>query len=220
MGIPRAAIWGFNAKWLPVFIGLKPSSQSGLIGGLILNVAGVTAAIFGLFKVSSLLLLSGSIVIILALHIWESVQNLLKILNVHPSFPTFVRMAYVWLGVAAILAVWATAADRAGGIWGASRHARTVGFIAMMVFAIGQRVLPAFCGMKILFSPSLMLWCLTLLNIGCLLRVASEIPAYEGYWKPAWQILPVSAVTELAAVTLFAVNIAVSILKPMNRAEP
>jgi len=211
------AIWGFNAKWLPVFIGLKPSSQTGLIGGLALNVAGVIAALCGLFKLSSLLLLSGSIVIILALRIWERAQNLPKILNVHASFPTFVRIAYVWLGVAAILTVWATGADRAGGIWGASRHALTVGFIAMMVFAIGQRVLPAFCGMKILFSPALMLWCLMLLNLGCLLRVASEIPAYEGYWKPAWHTLPVSAVTELLAVTLFAVNIAVSILQPMKR---
>src|SRR5690242_21903897 len=95
----------------------------------------------------------------------------------------------------------------AGGIWGASRHSLTVGFIAVMVFAIGQRVLPAFCGMKILFSPAIMLWSLVLLNVGCFLRVSAEIPAYEGYWRPAWQVLPVSAMTELAAVTLFAVNL-------------
>jgi hypothetical protein len=40
---------------------------------------------------------------------------------------------------------------------GASRHALTVGFLGTMVFTIGCRVLPAFCGMKILFSPRLML---------------------------------------------------------------
>lgn len=87
-----------------------------------------------------------------------------------------------------------------------------------MVFAIGQRVLPAFCGMKILFSPVIMLWSLLLLNVGCLLRVASEIPAYEGYARIAWRILPISAVTELVAVSLFAFNVAASILKPMQRA--
>jgi uncharacterized protein involved in response to NO len=171
----------------------------------------------GSFRISALLLLSGAVVVILALRIFDAAQHAPKTLNVHSSFPIFVRLAYVWLAVAALLTVWATGADRAGGIWGASRHALTVGFIAVMVFAIGQRVLPAFCGMKILFSPAIMLWSLTLLNLGCLLRVTSEIPAYEGYWRPAWHILPISAVIELLAVSLFAINIAVSILKPLNR---
>jgi uncharacterized protein involved in response to NO len=211
------AIWGFNAKWLPVFLGLKTPSERGLIAALLMNAAGVLAALLGFFKVSALLLLSGAVAIMLVLHIFEAAQHPPKTLNVHPSFPIFVRFAYVWLGIAALLGVWATTTDRAGGIWGASRHALTVGFIAAMVFAIGQRVLPAFCGMKILFSPAVMLWSLVLLNIGCLLRVASEIPAYEGYWRPAWHVLPVSAVTELLAVTLFAINIAASILKPMAR---
>ena len=73
--------------------------------------------------------------------------------------------------------------------------------------------------MKILFSPVLMLWSLLLLNIGCFLRVGSEIPAYEGYWPAAWRILPISAVTELMAVSLFAINIATSIFMPMPRAS-
>jgi uncharacterized protein involved in response to NO len=211
------AIWGFNAKWLPVFLGLKSPSEKGLVAGLTINAAGVLAAMLGSFRISALLLLSGAVVVILALRIFDAAQHAPKTLNVHSSFPIFVRLAYVWLAVAALLTVWATGADRAGGIWGASRHALTVGFIAVMVFAIGQRVLPAFCGMKILFSPAIMLWSLTLLNLGCLLRVTSEIPAYEGYWRPAWHILPISAVIELLAVSLFAINIAVSILKPLNR---
>jgi len=212
------AIWGFNAKWLPVFLGLRAPTEKGLTGALLINAAGVFAALPGFFKISALLLLTGAVVAILALHIFEAAQHPPKTLNVHGSFPIFVRVAYGWLGIAAILTVWATGADHAGGIWGASRHALTVGFIAVMVFAIGQRVLPAFCGMKILFSPAMMFWSLVLLNAGCLLRVSSEIPAYEGYWRPAWQILPISAVIELAAVTLFADNIAASILRPMKKA--
>ena len=54
---------------------------------------------------------------------------------------------------------------------------------------------------------------LVLLNLGCLLRVMSEIPAYEGYWTQAWSILPVSAITELAAVTLFAANLAITLAR-------
>lgn len=211
------AIWGFNARWLPVFLGLRTPSEKGLTAALLINAVGVLAALLGFLKISALLLLTGAVVIILALHIFEAAQNPAKTLNIHASFPIFVRVAYGWLGIAALLTVWATGADRNGGMWGASRHALTVGFIAVMVFAIGQRVLPAFCGMKILFSPAIMLWSLVLLNAGCLLRVSSEIPAYEGYWRPAWHVLPISAVTELAAVTLFAINLLISILRPMKR---
>jgi hypothetical protein len=81
------------------------------------------------------------------------------------------------------------------------------GFVAVMVFTIGQRVLPAFCGMRLLWSKELMLWSLALLNLGCLLRVSMEPLAYELDWQIAWKLLPVSAVIELTAVTLFAINL-------------
>jgi hypothetical protein len=83
-----------------------------------------------------------------------------------------------------------------------------------MVFAIGQRVLPAFCGMRLLYSKGLMSASLAILNLGCLLRVASEVPAYEANLRAAWQTLPISAVTELTAVTLFAVNLGITLLLP------
>jgi hypothetical protein len=47
-----------------------------------------------------------------------------------------------------------------------------------MVFTIGPRVLPAFCGMRILWSKRLMFWSFLLLYIGCFLRVAAEPLAY------------------------------------------
>ncbi len=49
--------------------------------------------------------------------------------GVHPAFPVFVRIAYVWLLVSALLSVAAAAWDGAGGVWGASRYALTVGFM-------------------------------------------------------------------------------------------
>ena len=55
------------------------------------------------------------------------------------------------------------------------------------------------------------------LNIGCLLRVASEIPAYEANLQAAWRVLPVSAVTELTAVTLFAINLGITLILPPPR---
>jgi hypothetical protein len=76
-----------------------------------------------------------------------------------------------------------------------------------MVFAIGQRILPAFCGMRVLFSPALMFAGLAMLTAGCGLRVGSEIGAYEGYLPSLWPLLPVSAVIEMTAVTVFAANL-------------
>jgi hypothetical protein len=90
-----------------------------------------------------------------------------------------VRVAYLWLLIASSLGVCSAYFDHNHGWIGASRRALTVGFVSTMVFAIGQRVLPAFAGMRLLYSQRLMLACLLLLNIGCALRVSSEILAYE-----------------------------------------
>ena len=59
-----------------------------------------------------------------------------------------------------------------------------------------------------------MFWSLLLLFTGCLLRVAAEPLAYEHIWAPAWKILPISAIIELAAVSTFAVNLGVTLLQP------
>jgi hypothetical protein len=126
----------------------------------------------------------------------------------------FVRFAYGWLLIAAGISVAAALWDKAGGLWGASRHSLTVGFMSTMVFSIGQRILPAFCGMRVLYSPRLMFWSLALLNTGCFLRVASEIGAYESYFPSVWPILPVSAIIEMIAVTLFAANLLLTFRQP------
>lgn len=208
------SVWGFNARWLPVFLGLRQPHARGLLIALTILIAGVIAGVAGALVLSGVLLLAACLVAIRSLHIFERSVQPPKLNGIHPSFPYFVRGAYVWLVIAAALSICVPLFDRNGGIGGASRHALTVGFLATMVFAIGQRVLPAFCGMHVLFSKKLMFAALSLLNIGCLLRVASEIPAYERNLALAWSILPVSAVIELTAVALFATNLIVTFLRP------
>src|SRR5262249_25811338 len=134
------------------------------------------------------------------------------VLGIHPSFPYFIRIAYVWLIIAGTMSIWASLADSHGGIWGASRHALTVGFAATMVFCIGPRILPHFCGITRLFSTRLMFASLLLLQVGCTLRVSSEPLAYEGFSNFAWRVLPVSGMLELTGVLIFAVNIAATIV--------
>jgi hypothetical protein len=151
-GFPVLAVWGFNARWLPVFLGIREPSSGGLLVALAASAGGITAALLGHFQIATLLLLLASILAAVALHIFGRPRKPAKTLGVSPSFPLFVRGAYVWLLIAAALGVYAARADTHGGIWGASRHALTVGFLSTMVFAIGQRVLPAFCGMRLLYS--------------------------------------------------------------------
>ena len=167
-------IWAFNARWLPVFVGLANASDRALLTVLAVNTAGVAAGLAGRLSISAALSMVGAAAAVVALNIFESADRPAKTQGIHPSFPLFVRGAYVWLLIAAGLSMWAVSADRNGGIWGASRHALTVRFVSTMIFAIGQRVLPAFCGMRVLFSKGLMFASLALLNLGCLLRVSSE----------------------------------------------
>lgn len=207
-------IWGFSARWLPVFLGMNPASGQALRYALVLSLAGVAVAQAGFFHAAPWLIVLAASIAIGAFHLFKSSERTAKTAGIHPSFPVFVRLAYVWLLIAGALGICASYLDRANGWVGASRHSLTVGFIATMVFAIGQRVLPAFAGMRILYSPKLMLLCLLLLNIGCTLRVSSEILAYEGYWPAAWTALPWSAICELAAVTVFAVNLLMTFRQP------
>ena len=204
-------VWGFSAKWLPVFLGLPTTRGRVLLLAVGLNSLGVLAAFLHTMSAAALLLLAGMVLGVYALRLFEMPVRPAKVKGVHSSFPSFVRIAYGWALVAAGLGVWAASAGNAHGIWGASRHALTVGFLATMVFAIGQRVLPAFAGAHSLFSTKLMFVALLLLDVGCALRVASEIFAYQGFLSSAWSWLPVSAVTEMTAVTVFAMNVSLSL---------
>ncbi|HEX8872293.1 MAG TPA: hypothetical protein VF758_05975, partial [Candidatus Acidoferrum sp.] len=208
-------VWGFSMRWLPVFAGLRAPHRRMFLGAVALDLCGVAAALAGAFGAATILLAVGAVLAALALRFFEPSANRAKTAGIHPSFPVFVRLAYVWLIIAAALGIWAAFSGQPSpGIWGASRHALTVGFVATMVFSVGQRVLPSFCGMRILASPRLMLACLSLLMVGCTLRVSGEVLAYQSYAQWAWQVLPVSALIEMTAVTVFAVNLVWTFLRP------
>ena len=210
-------VWGFSTKWMTVFLGLKPVRPRLLLGALVVNFAGVVLTLLGWGAEATAFFVMSTALAIAALRMFEPARQEPKTRGVHPSFPFFVRMAYGWLLVAALLGVGAVVWDSSGGIWGASRHALTVGFIAVMVFCVGQRILPAFAGMRLLWSTRLMFAGLLLLTIGCTLRVSSEVLAYQGYANWAWSVLPVSAMLELAGITAFAINISGTfILEPSH----
>jgi uncharacterized protein involved in response to NO len=211
---PVVTIWGFSARWLPVFLGLRDPRHPLLLSALIINIAAVATALAGSWVTATGLFVVAASLSATSLNIFDPPVRPPKVQGVHATFPSFVRMAYTWLLISSAISLSAALWDGTGGLWGASRHALTVGFISTMVFSIGQRVLPAFCGMRVLFSPLIMFASLALLNAGCVLRVVSEIGAYEGYMPSLWPILPVSAVIEMTAVTAFAANLLLTFMQP------
>jgi uncharacterized protein involved in response to NO len=206
-GFVVPVVWGFAARWLPAFLAIPKPSVGWFSIALCLIGAGVGFGVSGLPKPATILFASCSIAILFALHLSERSQGRPKTQGIHPSFPAFIRLAFSWLIVAGSMSVWAAFADMHGGIWGASRHALTVGFAATMVFAVGPRILPHFAGIHNIFSKRLMFLSLILLQSGCLLRVSSEPLAYEGFLTLAWKVLPVSGMLELSGVLLFATNL-------------
>jgi len=200
-------VWGFSAKWMPVFLGLAPLRPRWLGAAVAVSFAGVLLTFAGWGATATWLFAAGTVLAIAALRVFERAQKEAKTRGVHSSFPYFIRAAYAWLFISALLAMAAARWDTSGGIWGASRHALTVGFISVMILSVGSRVLPAFAAMRLLWSPRLMFLALALLTIGCTLRVSCEVLAYQDYAAWAWSVLPVSAILELAGLTAFAVNI-------------
>jgi uncharacterized protein involved in response to NO len=200
-------VWGFSAKWMSVFLGLKPLRTKWLLAAVVVNLVGLGLTLAGEGSIGMWLFVVVAGIAVAALRMFEPSDKEAKIRGVHASFPYFVRMAYAWLMVAAVLGVAATRWDTSGGIWGASRHALTVGFVAVMIMSVGQRILPAFAGMRQLWSTKLMFTGLTLVTVGCTLRVSCEVLAYQGYAAWAWSVLPISALFELAGLTAFAMNI-------------
>jgi hypothetical protein len=210
-------VWGFSARWMPTLLGLPPVRARWLFAAVTAVWLGIFLAFAGRIEAATVSLAIASAVAIGALRLFETPIGDARTRGVHPSFPAFVRLAYGWLVTGALLGVAASRWDTSGGLWGASRHAFTVGFVSMMVFAVGQRVLPAFAGARILWSTRLMFAGLLLLAVGCTLRVGSEVLAYQDYAAWAWRVLPVSAVIEMAAVTVFALNMVMTFVAGESR---
>jgi hypothetical protein len=198
-------VWGFSSRWLPPLLGLRATRKPMLLGALLILLSGVAAAMGGHHAQSSVLLLASAILFSSGLRMFEPGTKEPKLRGVHAYTPQFIRLAYGWLIVAAALGIVASASG-AQGYAGASRHALTVGFFAAAVFTIGPRVLPAFFNARHLWSTRVMAASLVLLNIGCATRVLAQILAYVKSSGAAWSALPLSAIVEMTAVTLFALN--------------
>ena len=206
-GFAIPVAWGYSTRFVTIFVGLKPPIQSAarwLAAGV---AAVVLSALARQFLVADLLAAAVSLGAVWALRVFRSSMREPKRIGVYRSYPAFIRLAYAWLVAGALLGAWADLQPRLTGLGGASRHALTVGFLAMLIFCVGPLILPSFLSGRELRSSRLMGVSLWLLAIGCFLRVSSEGVAYStgGGWS--WKVLPVSGFIELTAVCTFVLNL-------------
>src|SRR5215469_8934639 len=84
-------VWGFSAKWMRVFLGLRPVRPRFLFAAVALEFAGVGCAVAGQFTLATLLLLAATVSSVLAIRIFEPSGQEPKTRGIHKSFPFFVR---------------------------------------------------------------------------------------------------------------------------------
>jgi len=213
-GFAVVMAWGFSTRFITIFLGLRPPHHQAA-GKLGIGIVALLAlALARQFFLADLLILALSVYAIWALRLFQKPARRAKLVGAYRHYPAFIRLAYAWLVAAATLGVAADLVPGATGLGGASRHAVTVGFIALLILALGPRMLPSFLNGRELFSTRWMAASLWLLSAGCLLRVSSEAVAYS-LGGSAWNLLPVSAYLEFAGVLAFVVNMAGTLAQPL-----
>lgn len=206
--------WGYSTRFVTVFLCLRQASYRAApwLGGGVVGI--ILCAALRQYWLADLLALVTTGVAIWALRVFHRSVRPPKLQNAYRHYPIFVRVAYAWLAIGALMGLWADAMPRLSGLTGASRHSITVGFIATLIFALAPRILPSFLNGRQLYSTQLAGASMWLLNVGCALRVSSESVAYS-IGGMAWRILPISAFIELAAVLLFVVNMGRTLAGPI-----
>jgi hypothetical protein len=208
-------VWGYSTRFVTVFLGLQPPRHA-FAAWLCAGIAAMLASAAGRhFLVADILALGLTIVSIQALRLFHAGVRPAKLRAVYRGYPLFVRISYAWLLAGASLGVLADLIPSQAGLGGAGRHAVTVGCLATLIFTLAPRILPAFLSGRELYSSKLMAISLWVLTAGCTLRVSSEIMAYSRGGS-AWLLLPVSALLELTAVVVFAINMGTTLTGPLT----
>jgi uncharacterized protein involved in response to NO len=213
-GFAVVMAWGFSTRFVTIFLGLEPPHHQATRPLAIGTATLLVLALARQFFLADLLILALTVYAVWALRVFHKPARPAKLAGAYRHYPAFIRLAYAWLIVGAILGVAADLAPHASGLGGASRHAVTVGFIALLIFAIGPRILPSFLNGRELYSTRWMAASLWLLSAGCFLRVSSEAIAYS-LGGNAWSLLPISAYLEFAGVIAFVINIAATLAQPL-----
>lgn len=225
------ALYGFAGSWIfgvgrrifPVFIGWTPKAAGWDIPLFITYQLGVLAWSAGAWPVQNgtLVTLRGLGAMALLMSVPAFAYQLGMFGRREPpgrdldrGYELYIFAAWGWLFVALATGPLWTIAALAQGRYGSvtmldfSRHALALGFVTQMIMGVASRVLPVFTG-HALWSPRARSVAFWLLNGSLGIRGLEALVA-AGYWSTAWSLIALSGPPAVAAVFLFAVNIAMT----------
>ncbi len=230
-------ILGITVRTLPLFMGLREPDNRFIktcfvtvnLGVILTVAASWTASLYpavllnGLKTAAAALTLIGVAAFIYGLNVFRRPIVDMSDLHVDRSYERYVKVAYVWLPVAAAMLLTLAIYEAVTGVAvehafvGAYRHAVTVGFISMMIMGYASRIIPVFRGVK-LYSVTLSVAAFWLVNVGNVLRVGSEILVgfFQGSFFP---IMGASGSIEVFALALFGYNIFQTMETPVEAVE-
>ncbi len=225
MGFVAFWILGVSVRTLPVFMGLAEPWRPGLSFAFWTLTFGVPLLSLGqgmfisdpggagrfILAAGAALTAAGALVFPVALKVFGPPEPSGPGMESDRGFEKFVRAAYGWLAISALMLGAISFAPLATGeavphaYVGAFRHALTVGFVTMMMVGMGSRIIPVFSGIA-LRSPAMREASFWLILVGCTIRVIFQSLS-EPYGPNFLRISGVSGVLELAGMILFAWNI-------------
>ncbi len=239
-----AALHGFISSWifgvgrriLPIFLGCQPRWADLERPVFISYQLGAAAWVIGAWPEAGLgfdaaraagavLLITSVIAYTACLRVLAATGPLLgcAVRSPQDGWQKYVFGAWAWLCAALALGPGWTVVRLVTGtaesalVYDFARHALAFGFAAQMVLGVASRVVPNFTG-NVLWSPRARDAAFYLLNASMLVR-ALEVPIGFGVWSGAWNLIAWSGPLGVAAMTLFAANIMMTVRKQPSRAR-
>ena len=214
LGFATNAIYGFGIRLIPGLLNVARLHPRCFAASLVMHNLGLPLLLFPPARAAHV---AGAALMLLAAAIYLIGMNGLRgapsrpIYGVDARGHVLIRAAFLWLIVGLAMILIEQLAGRAlphayGGAW---RHALTVGFITTMMLGVGHRLLPIFIRQPLASTP-LMLISAGLILVGNAGRVTLEL-ATIGDWPWAFRFMGVTGVLELAALILFAINLALTV---------
>lgn len=212
LGLALGSVYGFGRKLLPGLLSV-PKPRAGAFeaafwlhnGGLVLLLAGRWWAGPSWVAAGLCCVGGGALAYLVALRGLRG--RAVTSSRGYPVHRLFIKLAFAWLLLATFWLAGMAVLEAAKGavfphaLYGAARHALTVGFLVTVMLGVAQRLLPVLGNTRLAF-PHLLMPIFLLLAAGNLLRVVSEVATL--WWPPAFAVMPVSAALELTALALFA----------------
>ena len=206
-------IFGAWARLAPGFVAALPAQPRPLVVGVVLWLSGV-GFLAAESTIGPWLLLAGLAATTYALSVFgpgiarQPLQDHARLTRIG------VRSAFAWAFVGiGILA--AGTLGLAGSYLqiSAGRHAVALGFVTLMIYAVGSRALPAFLNRR-LWSPRLQAATLVIANLGVVLRVVPQL--LEG--APLDAVIGLSGIFSYTGLLLFTVNVVRTLRAPSTPA--